>query len=38
VQVGDDQPRERHACFQHLIAVDDEELVGMVGKLSSRRR
>ena len=33
VQVRDDQARERQRALQHLLAVDHEQLIGVVGQL-----
>ncbi len=32
-QVGDDQPRQRQRALQHLVAIDDEQLVGVSWQL-----
>jgi hypothetical protein len=33
MQVRDDEPRKRQGALEPLLAVDDEELVGVVGEL-----
>jgi hypothetical protein len=33
LEVGDDEPGERQRAFQPALAVDDEQLVGVVGQL-----
>jgi hypothetical protein len=33
LEVGDDEPRERQRALQRLVAVDDEELIGMARQL-----